>query len=298
MELVCQFCGVTFKNWREGKPGRTPKFCTRKCGLKYKNRGIASGGRRKSRWTLQRHDLTCLHCGADFVWCNQSADGKPLADVPPKYCSPKCQSHAAHMRAKVRGIKQYYRVLGTCEMCGEDVLQSTKTSTRRTPKRCQPCRRIPSRVKLPADHWARWYGKSSPWRPPKQPRPTFVAGTCDRCGATFVAHWSTTNAYRYCSEICGKREHGSRRRARKRGAYVADVWRNRIFVRDDWRCHICGRKVSKVKKTPHPRAATLDHLIPLAKGGTHEPANVATACFECNCIKSDGVANDQLMLVG
>ena len=152
---------------------------------------------------------------------------------------------------------------------------------------------------MPADHWARWYGKSSTWRPPKQPRPTFVAGTCARCGEPFVAIRQTfESAYRYCSQICGKREGNSLRRVRKKNAYVADVRRYDIFVRDDWRCHICNRKVSKVQQVPHPRAATLDHLIPLAKGGTHEPANVATACFECNYLKCDGAANDQLMLVG
>lgn len=52
------------------------------------------------------------------------------------------------------------------------------------------------------------------------------------------------------------------------------------------------------KAVPHPRAAVLDHVIPLARGGTHEPANVRTACFLCNSIKGDGGGNEQLMLIG
>ncbi|MGW2515029.1 HNH endonuclease [Streptomyces scopuliridis] len=33
--------------------------------------------------------------------------------------------------------------------------------------------------------------------------------------------------------------------------------------------------------------AEVDHIAPLAKGGSHEWVNLAPACRECNCLKSD-----------
>jgi len=102
----------------------------------------------------------------------------------------------------------------------------------------------------------------------------------------------------FCSSSCQKADGRARRRARKRDAYVADVWRSRIFERDGWRCQLCGKATQRNAVAPHPKAPVLDHIIPLAQGGTHEPANVQCSHFLCNCLKSDGAANDQLRLIG
>lgn len=65
------------------------------------------------------------------------------------------------------------------------------------------------------------------------------------------------------------------RRARKRNALVAPVSRRAIYERDGGRCGICGKPV------PYERMH-LDHIIPLARGGTHEPRNVQTTHQRCN----------------
>lgn len=128
---------------------------------------------------------------------------------------------------------------------------------------------------------------------------TFRAGRCRQCGSTFVS----LNLDMTCSPACWeqdqqeqKRIHKDRRRARKKQAYVADVWRTRVFEADSYRCHMCNRKTNPNKATPHPLAPTIDHLIPLARGGTHEPANCRTACFECNCLKGDRGGGEQLAI--
>jgi len=38
-------------------------------------------------------------------------------------------------------------------------------------------------------------------------------------------------------------------------------------------------------KAPHPLSMSIDHIIPLSRGGTHEPDNVQLAHFICNSIK-------------
>ncbi|XDD50811.1 HNH endonuclease [Leptospira sp. WS92.C1] len=45
-------------------------------------------------------------------------------------------------------------------------------------------------------------------------------------------------------------------------------------------CHYCGKKFS-------PEDLTMDHLIPLAKGGKSIKANLVPACKECNFAKKN-----------
>ncbi|WP_431999318.1 HNH endonuclease [Streptomyces sioyaensis] len=125
-------------------------------------------------------------------------------------------------------------------------------------------------------------------------------GRCGRCGTAFVAAALGDDAARYCSETCVKRSKSARRRARARSAEAERYSRHAIFERDGWRCHICRRAVRRSAPVPHPLAPTIDHLIPLAAGGSDTAANVATAHFLCNSIKSDraGARGDQLALLG
>jgi hypothetical protein len=124
---------------------------------------------------------------------------------------------------------------------------------------------------------------------------------CQSCGAVFATRYTITTCSPECTETKrrdDKRKHRDKRRAVKRDAFVAPVSRRAIYERDHYRCHLCRRKVMADKPVPHPRAAVLDHVIPLAIGGTHEPANVRTACFMCNCLKGAGGGGEQLMLIG
>lgn len=93
------------------------------------------------------------------------------------------------------------------------------------------------------------------------------------------------------------REMGDRRRARKRAAFVAPVDRKAIYARDNYTCQICKRKVRMDLSYPHPRSASLDHILPLSKGGTHEPKNVQLAHRICNMRKYN-IGSDQLRLFG
>lgn len=60
-----------------------------------------------------------------------------------------------------------------------------------------------------------------------------------------------------------------------------------VYNKDKGRCAICGRFISYEE-------FTIDHIIPLAKGGTNEMKNLQCACNKCNLIKSD-ILPDELM---
>ena len=57
-------------------------------------------------------------------------------------------------------------------------------------------------------------------------------------------------------------------------------------------CAICGKPVDKSLKYPHPLSATVDHIIPIARGGHPSSIdNLQLAHFTCNRQKSDKLAD-------
>lgn len=63
-----------------------------------------------------------------------------------------------------------------------------------------------------------------------------------------------------------------------------------ILQRDNFTCRYCGRSAPSV-------VLQVDHIVAVADGGTDEPANLVTACADCNEGKGDrhsgGVLEDR-----
>lgn len=57
-----------------------------------------------------------------------------------------------------------------------------------------------------------------------------------------------------------------------------------------WACVYCDASFDRMV------VAEVDHVVPLAKGGAHEWANLAPACATCNRLKSDRDMSDWLAL--
>jgi hypothetical protein len=77
-----------------------------------------------------------------------------------------------------------------------------------------------------------------------------------------------------------------RRRALKSavpGSLSASEWRS--LVERSSRCHWCKRKWTK------ERRPTLDHVVPLSKGGLHVIGNAVCSCRSCNSRKNNRLAN-------
>ncbi|HTY66608.1 MAG TPA: HNH endonuclease [Alphaproteobacteria bacterium] len=54
--------------------------------------------------------------------------------------------------------------------------------------------------------------------------------------------------------------------------------RRKVYERDGYTCRYCGTPVA-------PYTATLDHLVPVAAGGSNGIDNLVTACLSCNTRK-------------
>jgi 5-methylcytosine-specific restriction enzyme A len=51
--------------------------------------------------------------------------------------------------------------------------------------------------------------------------------------------------------------------------------RKYVFQRDNYQCKSCG-------KTHQETQLQIDHIIPLAKGGSNDISNLQTLCRQCN----------------
>lgn len=124
---------------------------------------------------------------------------------------------------------------------------------------------------------------------------------CCVCGALFH---STSSKALYCGDTCSRRakyyrdkERGKkkatnhRKRARRRGAvYESGITLDKLIERDSNICQICGEPCDINDKSWGCCGATypsIDHIVPLAKGGSHTWENVQLAHMICNSKKRD-----------
>lgn len=74
-------------------------------------------------------------------------------------------------------------------------------------------------------------------------------------------------------------------RARARELRASQWWRNQIA---SGVCHYCGR-------TFKPEELTMDHVVPVARGGKSDRHNVVPCCKECNSAKKYLTPAEQIL---
>ena len=221
----------------------------------------------------------CRHCG------------QPVKRSRDRYCSQVCQQCGASFKPKAKG-----RVTFCSRGCAFAYKQANaKEKPLRLPRPCTICG-----IPLPSNRWcfcshactqesARRYQRKR-WEEQKYgPVGKKVTNVCRECGEDFSPPYG--KRFRtFCSDECGERYSRrvgkAARRARLRRVRVESVDPRQIWERDGWRCGVCGGKIPRTAKVPHPKAATIDHIIPLARGGNHESLNLQAAHFICNATKN------------
>ena len=58
--------------------------------------------------------------------------------------------------------------------------------------------------------------------------------------------------------------------------------RNYVFQRDKFQCQSCGKISAQTK-------LSIDHIIPLSRGGTNDISNLQTLCLTCNKRKTNKI---------
>jgi 5-methylcytosine-specific restriction endonuclease McrA len=85
------------------------------------------------------------------------------------------------------------------------------------------------------------------------------------------------------------RNYSHRRRAQILGTAVEDFTAVEVFVADNWVCQLCKQPVDQQKQFPNPLSPSLDHIIPLSRGGGHVRSNVQLAHYICNVRKGSSL---------
>lgn len=215
-----------------------------------------------------------------------------------------------------------------CAWCGKQILKSSGGGRKYGVTCSEACKvnlRVPPRSELPADHWARWYGKSSAWprygwRECAYCNDRFAAISasskycstgcswrwndrangvraeadilaevrqCVRCGDPYQ-HRRTTRTH--CSDLCRELDRKDRGVDLYHG-WISQAERSMLYERDNYTCWLCNKICdTTVDARTHDDSPTLDHVIPRSKGGTHARDNLRTACRRCNSIRSDSGA--------
>lgn len=88
-----------------------------------------------------------------------------------------------------------------------------------------------------------------------------------------------------------RRNNAHARRARMQGAPIkGSAFLSQIIERDGGDCHLCGEPVDMALTYPDPRSKSVDHVVPLARGGAHAMSNCALAHLGCNVKKGAKIA--------
>lgn len=72
-----------------------------------------------------------------------------------------------------------------------------------------------------------------------------------------------------------------------------DSLRRKIYERDNKTCQLCGsptRFYHSGYDTPldrEPRAGSVDHIVPVSKGGSNDESNLRWVCRSCNCARGN-----------
>lgn len=191
-----------------------------------------------------------------------------------------------------------------CAVCGEQTSKQKRGDRR--PVCSLICRhyltwdRWPS-SQLPEPYWPRC--RLPVGHPARQCQPAprlFVAGVCAQCHAPFVCA-STTGLANFCSATCARRWHRTLDRHRRRlkmkstPSEPGTSWRA-VMRRDGDECYLCGDAVDPTDYTTSDDVwsagityPSLDHVIPLSRGGEHTMANAKLAHILCNAWKSDAL---------
>lgn len=251
--INCAICKKQFAAPK--KTGAPPTLCSDECRREAR---LITLRKFAEKNRLKGELRSCPICGASFI-----AEGKGYYR---RYCSRKCSRRAEHNKRNEQRASN--TPTGICPQCGEEFKRHRKKGTYCS----QAC-----------------YLESL-----KAKEQTSV---CPVCGQEFVQKGCKL---KYCSPLCAnkaqaevyRRNSITRRALRKTNGRIEKIIPKEIFERDGWKCQLCGKKVSKrLYKTKgtkrYPNAPSIDHIIPISKGGEHISSNVQCACYLCNCKKSN-----------
>lgn len=220
--------------------------------------------------------------------CGRVAERRSARGPLPKYCSSDCR-HATNYRKYLESGKYEAGLAAkreanqakplnrrTCVTCGGQ-FQSKQSAPRFCSQRC--CNRFldannPLRcIEAGCDRGVRAKGLCSMhWRRKARAE-----------GREANPEWDERRKANY-----------QQRRAQKLNLPADNIRPADVYERDEWVCGICSAPVDRNMSWPDPMSPSLDHVLPLSRGGHHTLENVTLAHLECNVRKGNRVEADAM----
>ena len=259
-QIRCLTCGVLFTPRTSG--GKPQVRCSLKC-----RRKVANANFIKKNAPVRTTE--CAECGGPVI---QAELGRPR-----RFCSGQCKARSTNRAQNRRRLPVPEQPERPCAYCGK-----LFTPKRRDTRYCY-------------GGWCAQAAYLARKLAGEAPRMVEHVIQCGECGEEFTARHPSA---RWCSSRCQMR-HRSRESSRRRGTGTGAVpYTDReIFERDGWRCYLCGKTVKHTTARTDPGGATIDHVVPLSRGGADVPDNVATAHWRCNREKRARLVDYQLRIV-
>lgn len=204
----------------------------------------------------------CEICGVEY---EHRSNGRPKL-----VCSKACYRVKDNQRGRAKRLQEK-----TCVVCEVVFVTGRKASVACSPE-CQRER-------------MREYGKQK-WLERKATRPEFKEWICAWCDQPVVVPISLSGNRKYHDEcrVQATRAKNRKKSVKRQGAKTqATILHEVIAERDNYVCHICGDLVDMSLPRRSHMGATLDHVIPIARGGLDCEDNVKLAHWICNVRKSD-----------
>ena len=198
-------------------------------------------------------EFACLACGSVLV-------RKPGPGRNPRYCNDRCR----------------YRY------------QNPPGRPRKAPALRPKAERVEAARNAALVRWEGHEKGPAPARPSRRKE-----RACRFCGVVVLmsAHQQSCGApeCRLARNAERMREGGwpKARRAQRVSTEVEQFSPLDIFERDSWTCGICHRPVDPALRWPDVGSASLDHVIPLSKGGSHTPGNTRCTHLTCNVARGN-----------
>lgn len=92
---------------------------------------------------------------------------------------------------------------------------------------------------------------------------------------SYAKEWKNRNKEKV--SLWDKNKRHKRRDAKGGSTIYIQEWRD-LLAKYKNKCHWCEKKFKKL---------TMDHYVPLSKGGSHSIENIVPSCLSCNCSKQD-----------
>ena len=255
------------------------ELCKLHYGRWYSSEGIQNARVRELK-TFLRPAFTCESCGKFHA--ESMEQGKAKTEL--RFCDKRC-SNAVYSRAE-RARRHAERGTRFCPVCNQDI-SSRKADAKFCSVFCSDVSRGTRLAKPLAEITCALVGCTVRFVPNRE-------GTKCCSERHGKMHWNRVSRAegRQANSPWNERRKAAsqKRRAQKLGTQVEDIRPIDIYERDIWLCGLCLTPVDPDVSWPDPMSASLDHVLPLSKGGTHTYENVQLAHLTCNVSKGNRVA--------